>query len=112
MKTIRIFIVVLILTGHCFTISGSAMGRVTGSRELLNQDTGIEATVRRLLESTRPQERAWGSYLVGSDGLKNLSPLLIKLLEGAKDKMSTEMSMVPRIKLREPMGKQDSHELG
>ena len=94
LKTSKGFIIVLILVGHSIAINGSAVCGGIPGRESSSQDGGIEETVRQLLESPRPQDRAWGAYLIGNDGLKSLSPRLIKLLEGADRENSFEERLV------------------
>ena len=60
---------VIVILSICYcVVNFSSIARP--AQESNVQDPGIETTVRGLLESPRPQDRAWGAYLIGNEGLK------------------------------------------
>ena len=94
MTIIKNIAVALILCSYCMGFPLNSAPQVVRNNDRTNQEADIEATVRKLLESGRPPDRAWGAYMIGSDGLSNLAPLLYKLLDHKDADWNFEQSLV------------------
>jgi len=94
LRKVAIGITVLIFFTYCALFGNTVRCQTANNVKSADENSEIDATVRGLLESNRSQDRAWGAYLIGSEGRKDLSPLLYKILEHQSQDLSSEDTLV------------------